>query len=122
MKSLPDSHEFWEYIDPTRASYYTKNREHAYLANAATTTFIDYYDDYQINMLAELNGDKEAKDKNHQLTVVHQYVNSGYPGGVLWYYGGYCGSTRGYYGVDGYYGYCGTMEGTTVVPVGTTVL
>jgi len=25
-------------------------------------------------------------------------------------------------GVDGYYGYCGTMEGTTVVPVGTTVL
>ena len=27
-----------------------------------------------------------------------------------------------YYGVDGYYGYCGTMEGTTVVPTGTTVL
>ncbi len=41
---------------------------------------------------------------------------------VLWYYGGYCGSTRGYYGVDGYYGYCGTREDTTVVPVGTTVL
>ncbi len=68
----------------------------------------------------------------------HSLATSGYPGGyhvvpdryykvstffrVLWYYGGYCGSTRGYYGVDGYYGYCGTMEGTTVVPTGTTVL
>jgi hypothetical protein len=52
MNSLPDSHEVWEYINPTRA-YFTENWKSAYLEQEATTIFIDWYD-YQINMLAEL--------------------------------------------------------------------
>jgi hypothetical protein len=34
MKSLPDSHAVWEYIDPTRA-YFTENLENAYLEHDA---------------------------------------------------------------------------------------
>ncbi len=37
----------------------------------------------------------------------------------LWYYGGYYGSTDGYYGTIGYFGYYGTTNGYYVVPMGT---
>jgi hypothetical protein len=71
-KNLPDSHAVWEYINLTRA-YFTENWENAYLEHDATTIFIDWYD-YQINMLAELKGDNEAKQQNRQLTVVTHYL------------------------------------------------
>ena len=61
MHDLPDSHEVWEYINPTRA-YFSENWTNAYLEHDATINFIDWYD-YQINMLAELKGDNKAKHK-----------------------------------------------------------
>ena len=70
MNSLPDSHEVWAYINPTRA-YFSENWTNAYLEQDATINFIDWYD-YQINMLAELKGDKKAKRENPQLTVMTQ--------------------------------------------------
>ncbi len=59
MNNLPDHHEVWEYIDPTRA-YYTQNWTSDYLDNDETRSFIDWYD-YQLNVLAELKGDKTSK-------------------------------------------------------------
>jgi hypothetical protein len=59
VTNLPDQHEVWEYIDPTRA-YYTHNWTNDYLENDETRSFIDWYD-YQLNVLAEL---KEIKHLN----------------------------------------------------------
>jgi hypothetical protein len=59
MNNLPDHHEVWEYLDPTRA-YYTQNWKRDYLDNDETRSFIDWYD-YQLNVLAELKGDKTSQ-------------------------------------------------------------
>ncbi len=59
MHNLPDHHEVWEYIDPTRA-YYTQNWTKDYLDNDETRSFIDWYD-YQLNVLAELKGAKTSQ-------------------------------------------------------------
>jgi hypothetical protein len=59
MTNLPEHYEVWEYIDPTRA-YYTQNWTNDYLENEETQSFIDWYD-YQLNVLAELKGDKTSQ-------------------------------------------------------------
>ncbi len=52
IATLPNNHEVWEYVNPTKA-FFTKDKSNTYLDKETLTHFIDWYD-YQVYMLAEL--------------------------------------------------------------------
>jgi hypothetical protein len=54
METLPNNHEVWEHVNPTRA-FFTQDKSNTYLKNETLKHFTDWYD-YQVYMVAELKG------------------------------------------------------------------
>jgi hypothetical protein len=63
METLPNNHEVWEYVNPTRA-FFTKDKSNTYLENDTLKHFIDWYD-YQVYMVAELKGIQYGQEETN---------------------------------------------------------